>query len=333
MTKLRGRVQRWRWLLFLGGLTAALSVGCGGETLGPPPAAPGLASMDAAIPNDLDWVVRVDLKRMRDALGPVLVQRIREEAEAAGGEKNSVNLAFSLADTVWIGFRAAERFDLTDNVVVMRGRFNDLELPSGEDWGPETDLGGDWRRRSQRGKLKRFEPRRLYLRGNDTLVFVSAAEIDSVRRQIERGEQDPRVSPPDRGVLAFAGRVNLGKPISDRPWARERPEIRKLLRDAELITGFIDLEAGQARLELDVEYTDAAVAKSAGEQVARLLEAVQALGAPFAELGEGVKAVVVDTHVVLRWRVSLLKLGRLLVAGSGGGPAGDSLDTPPAEAE
>ena len=39
--------------------------------------------------------VSLQSTRMRDALGPVLVQRIREEAEAAGGEKNSVNLAFS----------------------------------------------------------------------------------------------------------------------------------------------------------------------------------------------------------------------------------------------
>lgn len=294
------------------GALALASIACGGEKLGPPPAAPALASADAAIPNDLDWVVRVDLKRMRDALGPVIVGRIREEAEAASGEKNSLNLAFEQADTVWIGFRAAERFELTDNVVVMHGRFTDLELPGAEDWGPETDLGGDWRRRQQRGKLQRFEPRRLYLRGNDTLVFVSEAEIDSVNRQIERGEGDPRVSPPERGVLAFAGRVNLGKPISDRPWARERPEIRKLLRDAEVVTGFIDLEAGQARLEVDVEYVDSTVARAAGDQAKRLLEAMQTLGPPFEELGKGIRAEVVDAHLVLRWKVSLLTLGKLI---------------------
>ncbi|MEZ4376385.1 MAG: hypothetical protein R3B07_36605 [Polyangiaceae bacterium] len=292
-------------------------MGCGGEALGPPPAAPALGSVDAAIPNDLDWVVRVDLKRMRDALGPIIVGRIRQEAEAASGDANSLNLALKQADTVWIGFRAAERFDLTDNVVVMRGRFTDLQLPSGEDWGPETDLGGDWRRRSQRGKLQRFQPRRLYLRGNDTLVFVSEAEIDSVNRQIERGEQDPRVSPPDRGVLAFAGRVNLGKPLSDRPWARERPEIRKLLRDADAVSGFVDLEAGQARLEVDVEYVDSTVAKAAGDQAKRLLEAMQALGPPFDELGKGIATEVVDAHLVLRWKVSLIALGRLIAGASG----------------
>lgn len=301
--------------LFLGLGVATLGLGCAPQQIGAPPAAPVIAHPDGALPNDLDWVVRIDLSRMQAALGPELMRQLRQQADATSGSSDpahpqgdSLSQALRLADTVWVAFRPAERLELTDNVVVMRGKFSGFAPSASERWGAAQDLGADWRRRDQPGELERHAPRRLYLRGNDLLVFVSDAELHSVARQVERGESDPRVSPPERGVVAFAGRVHLGAPLASRPWVSRYPQLASLLKDSLNVSGFIDLEAGEARLELDVTYTDAGVAKDTLERTKTVLTAMQQLDPPLSTISRTAKLSQVDAHVVLRWRVPIALL-------------------------
>ncbi|MCA9640018.1 MAG: hypothetical protein KC492_04960, partial [Myxococcales bacterium] len=72
------------------------------------------------------------------------------------------------------------------------------------------------------------------------------------------------------------------------------------------------------RMEVDVDYVDSTVAKAAGEQAKRLLEAMQSLGPPFDELGKGITSEVVDAHLVLRWKVSLISLAKLIGSATAG---------------
>ncbi len=307
----QARVAALLAFVFLGVGGATLAAGCAGQHVGSPPAAPSMANPDGAIPNDLDWVVRVDLARMQGALGPDLMRQLRQQADAGAGSEraspqaDSLSQALRLADTVWIAFRPAERFELTDNVVVMRGKFAEFAPSGAERWDPAQDLGADWRRRDQRGQLERRAPRRMYLRGNDLLVFVSDAELHSVARQLERGEGDPRVSPPERGAIAFAGRVHLGTPLMDRPWVSRYPQLARLLKHALNVAGFVDLEAGEARLELDVEYTDEAVAKDTLERTKLVLSAMRQLDPPLSTLSRTAKLSQIGAHLVLRWRLPI----------------------------
>src|SRR5262249_57714767 len=96
----RGREARVRMRRGVRGASrrfaAGLAVACLGALAGcaasrpPPPRAPALSTPNDAIPPDLDLVIRVDLAKVRAALGPEGIAVLRRgAASAAGAETGS----------------------------------------------------------------------------------------------------------------------------------------------------------------------------------------------------------------------------------------------------
>ena len=73
-------------------LGAALALGCAGSRPPPPPPKPPLVEAKGALPPDLDLVVRIDLARVRSALGPAVVADLRRAAQASSGLQGTESL-------------------------------------------------------------------------------------------------------------------------------------------------------------------------------------------------------------------------------------------------
>lgn len=240
-----------------------LSVGGCAHERRPPPAAPELYRPVQAIPGDLDMAVRVDLGRMRARLGEPVMRSIRERLRLASGDPPGERLlydAMERADTVWLAFRPGAGFEPTDNVIVLRGDFSEIRPRSYEGvapWGPATDLGADWRR-LDRDAPTRSAPARLYLRSSDLMVVSSEAEMDSVERSVELRTGDPRVDPPERGVVAFEVRL----PTVANLTLRRMPRLAELLAQGSTLRGSADLDASGLRVEVEAKFRTSSEAEA-----------------------------------------------------------------------
>lgn len=229
-----------------------------------PPAAPLLASALDPIPSELDVVVRVDVARVRAALGAETLAALRRGFAAAGDEtERLLGDAIERADV----FVAAARYDdrLVDHVVAVQGDFRGIRVrpvssPGG--WQAPVDLGGDVVRYDREPK-GRNDPARIYVRSYELVVVVSEAAVDSVEAVIERGAPPNRLAPPERGIVSAALRIRPGA----NPFGlRERlPLLGDLLAGARSLEGFVDGTPDGFRLEVGCELATAPDAARAVE--------------------------------------------------------------------
>lgn len=259
-----------RALLWFGLVTCA---GCAAE-LPPPPRAPRLSVPGDALPADLDCVVRIDLRRVRSALGPAALAGLRRGAAATASDlaEGWIADAIERSDVALVAFRPELADGGPDNVIVLHGRFSGVKPPLGPHaWGPAVDLGADVRRFDRVGSPPRSSPARLYAFRDEQLVFVSAAEIDAVEAVLEGGRAASNVQPPARGVVAFAGRLRGAR----RAFGKRFPILASALGDAKAVTGSLDArdDGLMAEIALEVE-TDA--------QALRVAELVRAVAAVLA---------------------------------------------------
>jgi hypothetical protein len=288
-------------------LTAAL--GCGPERLPPPGApAPSLTDPADAIPGDLDLAVRIDLAKMRSALGPELFESLRSRAalSASGADPGSDRLladALVAADTVWIALRPGLPPDLTDNVMILRGDFSRIDPQSyGSDpgWGTPTDLGGGWMLWERDKPKARALAARLYLRDKSLLVLVSTAEIDSVERSLEQRMDDPRVAPPAKGVISLEARAPA---LADQILERS-PAAARLLERGRKLRVHADLGATGLAAELELELDSPEGASRTAEAAALFAKALGDEGGAAEALVRGLRIEAVGDSVVARLKLS-----------------------------
>ena len=99
-------------------LGAALALGCAGSRPPPPPPKPPLVEAKGALPPDLDLVVRIDLARVRSALGPAVVADLRRAAQASSGLQGTESLLaplFEHADVLFVGEKTYAGYGSREN--------------------------------------------------------------------------------------------------------------------------------------------------------------------------------------------------------------------------
>lgn len=221
-----------------------------------PPRAPALSSSNDAIPLDLDLVIRVDLERVRAGLGPAAVSGLRKNALGASGSDAGdpwIASAVEKSDTALIALRPDFGAEGPDNVLVLSGRFDDVlpltRPPPG--WLAPVDLGGNVRRFDRKTAGLRSTPVRFYAFGNEQLVLVSIAEIDSVEAVLERGRPPSRLRPKASGLLSFQARLrDARRLLGDR-----FPTLAKLLGGSHSIAGTLDVTGDALVTNLGLELT------------------------------------------------------------------------------
>lgn len=273
----------------------------------PPPPAPVVQAPADAIPGDLDVVVRLDLAAMKGALGQLALRELEARALGSASAEALVGAALRRADTAWFAFRPGLPPELTDNVLVLRGDFADLEAPS-PPWALARDLGGGFRRLDHEAPAGRAQPARLYRRDDDLLVFVSEAELDSVELVLERGATVDRVEAPNEGALAVAARA----PILARLVYADAPAAARLLDQARLVSAHVELTAAGLAGELDVEFREPTTADDAARASRVLGAALKEQGGPLATVLEGVDISAVGTSLVVRVELEAAALGALV---------------------
>lgn len=277
-------------------------VACGGEPRGAraPVPAPVLAQPSDAIPGDLDLVVRLDLGRIRQVLGADALRKLRERAGfGPDAEHEDALIIDSLerADTAWLGLRLAERRELVDSVLIVRGNFRDMDVRSYRaepGWSGQRDLGGGWRC-FEREPRRRSSPARAYARLDELFVFVTPAEIDSVERVLERGIRDAHPTPPERGIVSLAAR-----PHAFSAGLRQRaPAAARFLAKSERLEASADLAADRLKVEIAMTMEDEGSARRTADATGLLVLELIEQGAIPKLIARSLSVEAVGTSVVV----------------------------------
>jgi hypothetical protein len=279
---------------------ALAAAGCSGRPP-PPPRAPALTTPADALPGDLDLVVRVDLEKVRAALGPAGSELMRRGTGALPTDPGTelVTRALERTSVAFLALRPELVPGEADNVLVLSGHFADLGLDqalASAGFASPLDLGADVRRFDRKGKIGRAAPARIYVFRDEQLVFVSAAELDSVEAVLERGMRPSPLRPREQGVLAFAARLRaLRYGIAQR-----YPSIARAVGDAAGIEGSIDATPEGLGLELSLELPSELDAQASAEALGRVKEALAGADGKLGALAQGARAEAVGRYVVVR---------------------------------
>jgi hypothetical protein len=228
---------------------AALGAACGAKQLPPPPAAPRVTSAVELISADLDVVVRLDLARVKAALGAAALSALAGELLARGKpEQGADELVLSSlleADQVYLGYRPSPLWAPLDRVLALQGRFTQLMGPPAGFSGA-TDLGADVRYWDAKAPPPRGGVARIYAISQRLRAFVSEAEIDAVERALAGFSTERRLEPPEEGTLSLAARPALLGVLSGHGTLRE------LLDGAKALHAIADLESDGVRLKAEL---------------------------------------------------------------------------------
>jgi hypothetical protein len=295
-----GRAGR-RSVVVLGLVLSPVVLGCA-SSRPPPPRAPTLALPGDALPPDLDLVVRVDLARVRAALGAeglALLRRGASTALVTDASGAILQSALEQADTALLALRPELIPGEADNVLVLEGHFAELGLERAlRDGGfsAPIDLGGDVRRFEHPGRLGRSAAARVYAFGDERLVFVSTAEIDSVEAVIERGLTPNQLKPKASGVFGFALRLRGVRTTLGQRF----PLLAVAFGDAVHLDGSVEATDAGLALEVSLELPDAAGATRSADAFGRVRQALLATEGKLAVAAEGAQATAVGRFVVVR---------------------------------
>src|SRR5687767_14936600 len=156
----------------LAALALLAACGCGPERIPPPRTAPPtIAGPSDAIPADLDVVLRVDVRRVRETLGDEAFARLRAHALGSHSSKDTgaerlMTDALARADLAVIGLRPGRTPELSDSVIALSGDLSGLDparYAAEPPFDGGSDLGGGFRV-YERKSPERAAPARVYTR-------------------------------------------------------------------------------------------------------------------------------------------------------------------------
>ena len=226
------------------------AVACGPRAAPALPPAPAVTSAIDFIPPDLDVVVRLDLARVKAALGDPALTALAHQVlgrDSAGHDLDELLVTSLLgADLVYLAYRPSPLWAPLDRVLSLHGRFEPLlRPPSGFSGG--TDLGRDVRYWDAKvAPAARGGVARLYAFGERVRAFVSEAELDAVERTLTGVGFGRRLEPPEEGTLSLAARPRLLGHLAGNGLLGE------LLEDAKALQAVAELESDGVRLKLEL---------------------------------------------------------------------------------
>lgn len=265
----------------------------GGVRAPEPAAAPAPAHFDPAdlIPADLDLVVRVDVGRMRSALGPTVAASLSDQT----ADEPLLAAALERADVAWIAVRVAD-VDLGDRMVVIEGNLADLTVDTTR-YRAAPAPHPEVRAYERIGLMHREDVAEILVVGKRAVAFVSPVERDSVRRVLSRGRDAGRGDPSAEGLVSLDYRVARLSPRLERKF----PSISALLAAVERVRATATLSDDGLVIESTLQGGSAAGARKAGMFLEALRDNVEAPG--LASLVGGIEIEQIDSVVRVDWTV------------------------------
>ena len=304
------------WGGVLGVASALLAAGCGSRYIGPPPNAPSVMRPLDAMPADLDLVLRLDLRRIRETLGELAMTDISERAVHGLHGADSATDALLLealkgTDTLWLGLRPTHTLNGADSVFVMAGHypgFDPHRARSTPRFDLPIDLGGDLRRYDRRHPPARSAPARIYTHGTDLVVSLSEAEIDSVERSLEEQRGAPGLEPAEKGVLSAVARPRV---LPSELFAGS-DTLRRLAQRALRLELNADLTNAGVDASLALKLEDASVAENVGKALVEVREALQSGSGRLAKLAQRLQISSAGPYVTLKLAIGRDELAELV---------------------
>jgi hypothetical protein len=197
------------------------------------------------LPADLDLVVRFDLARMREGLGPLVADQLAAKALEKRGDPMLRGL-LSCAEVLWVGLRMAE-IDSADHVAIIEGKDCDVRANT-SDWKRIKTANGDLTIFDRISKADRSGTSRVILAGDRAVVLVSPAEIASVDRVLHDGPDERRREPKAEGIISLDLRTPRLPPELEQKYAK----IGGVIAAIERIRATTDLDDKGIELEGEI---------------------------------------------------------------------------------
>jgi hypothetical protein len=260
------------------------------------------------LPNDLDFIVRIDAGRVR--MSPVLADVIRDLATRAASTIPGPMLpALESARAIFVGGRLMSDGFHGDGVVALEGRSHfddprdghaDARFRRVHAHVPDVEI-------FERASVRRDEAVLKIVLPERGIVLATAAEADAVLRVLNAGPDQGRLDPPAHGLASFAGRRTAAP-----PWLATRlgPMLRELSEGLTSYTGSID--ASEA-LTFDVwlVYASDAHASRAAKVGRTTLARLQVLDAPVGTVAHSMRLSEAGGSVRIRASVPFAIIARL----------------------
>jgi hypothetical protein len=248
------------------------------------------------LPDDLDFVVRIDAARIRE--NPMLTAAVRDLAKASGsGMLDSVKSAFEDATAIWIGTRWMSDGFHGDGVLA-------IERVPGSDprsTAPERDIAVIERPVRGRGDAAL----EIVLRGRG-VVLATAAEADAILRVMRTSPDRSRLDPPAQGLVSFAGRMRPGTPID----VVAQSTLRELMQGLVGYTGSIEDRAA-IEVEASLSYRSATDAKRAADKAKDAVARLGAIEGTLGTVANSVKLTEIGSSLRVRAEVPFACLAEL----------------------
>lgn len=200
---IRGELlDRRRWLL--AAVASSLATACrevpkGGVPQVSTQARPAISRRllpNEILPADLDVVVRVDVERIEQTLGP----RFEEELLARYGKDDLTRRLLSSARTLTVGLRAAD-LERGDHVIVVEGDPLKLGLEE-QGFVPSPSTNDKVQVFVRSLTAPRDGTDAVLLMGERTVALVSPIETDAVLRIVREGPDEQRGQPVAEGLVS-----------------------------------------------------------------------------------------------------------------------------------
>lgn len=302
--------------LQLAALSLPLTIACSSHRIGPPPEAPRLTRALSAMPADLDVVIRVDLKRIRGTLGVPAMDALTDQAVKGmhGADRATDELllkALAQTDTLYLGLRPTATLGAADSVFVMMGHYPSFDPEQAKSVPPfahAVDLGADLRRYDRPSPGVRSAPARFYARGDDVVIALSEAEIDSVERTLEQGRGMPALEPLEKGAISAVARPRV-LPSSLFAGAHTLRDLAESARRLELDA---DLTSAGADASLALKLEDPSSAEQVSHALTDLRDALQTSPGRLAKFAARIKVSNAAEFVTLRFELGRDELSELV---------------------
>jgi hypothetical protein len=171
------------------------------------------------LPADLDLVVRIDLERVKVALGPAA----EKELGARFGTDGMVGRAVQKGRTVTVALRVAD-IDNGDYVIVVEGDVKNFD-PSATGF-KERQSTNDMVRIFSHDEVRgRDSTHTVVVLDDRAVAFVSPVEADAVMRVLREGPDDLRGQPVAEGIVSADVRPRRLSPSLERKF----PSISRLI--------------------------------------------------------------------------------------------------------
>jgi hypothetical protein len=303
-------------LALLLGIAVALS--CGGSSRPPAPPSRAVEWKEPAelLPEDLDFVVRVDYRRLRASpLYEVLRRGIASAGLAAKGE--ALRALIDGGTAVYFGGRILSDGFMGDGVLAVDTADTSasgaalLSAPIRTRRAADPSVAIF----EAAGPTERSSPALVVVLAGRGVVVATAAEADAVLRVLDAGSDANRLDPPARGLLSFAGAPR--ESAAGELGGAQRRHLRRILDGLVRFSGSMDFAEGISA-EADLVYVSEERARAAAEAAHALLDLTALLGGAFRPLRESTRIAASGEGVQLRTTVPL-ELAAKLGGGEGRG--------------